>query len=234
MKTTAKLAALTLTGLMATGLTAPFMDSAEATGSHGGSTINSTTNNTIINNDTTNVIKPNIANGGAGGKGGMGGAGGAGGAGGNGFGGQGGNTGPVNLSSINNFEKPLPMGTPGFGFVPPSGDCGTGFYGSVGAPYVGLGGGKASQDSECLMLRGATATLNAGVATGDKGLQAIGLRSMSQLYPKYEQATQDVTGNLTKDCAEKAASISAALLANPTMNCGKDGKITVKVPAPKP
>lgn len=198
-------------------------------GGNSGPTINSTVNNTI-NNSMTKIDRPNTAtarggnataNGGMGGAGGMGGQGGA--------GGQAAGGSASNVLN-NNIEAPMPMGTPGFGFVAPSGDCGTGFHVSVGAPYVGLGGGKASQDSECLSLRAATAAMNAGVATGDKGMQAIGLRSMGRLYPAFEQSTQDVTTNLTKDCADKAANISAALLANPTMNCGKDGKITVKVP----
>jgi len=153
-----------------------------------------------------------------------------------GEGGQGGNsnssTGPVGLSNnnINNYDAPLPMGNAPTGFVAPSGDCGQGGYLSLGVPYVGLGGGSSSQDKDCLAQRGATATLNAGVATNDAGLKAIGLRTMSKLYPQYNEAVTDVTENLVKDCVAKAASISAALLANPTMNCTPDGKVTVQVP----
>ncbi|MBI4030804.1 MAG: hypothetical protein HY370_03945 [Proteobacteria bacterium] len=215
--------------IIAVALATVFAGSQAAFAGGGRTEINNTVNNSKTINETTNILRPNTATSSSHAYGGTGGQGGAGG---NGFGGQGGSTGPITNSMHNNIEAPMPMGVPGFGFVAPSGDCGTGGYLSLGVPYVGLGGGKASQDSECLTLRGATATLNAGVATGDKGLQAIGLRSIGKLYPKFEESTQDVTSNLTKECADKAASISAALLANPTLGC-KGDKVTVQVPAPK-
>ncbi|MCB9991395.1 MAG: hypothetical protein H6867_08455 [Rhodospirillales bacterium] len=143
-------------------------------------------------------------------------------AGGNVEGVQGGNVEGVQTGSINNnikYDAPKPIGNAPNVFIQPTGDCGSGWSLSVGAPYSALGFGKTGQDQICLSTNAALAVMNAGLVADDQGIIAVGLSTLTQIHPEFEAAVQYVSGNLTSECAAQAARISTVLLAQPKLDC---------------
>lgn len=184
-----------------------------------------------------NVVKINTggATGGAGGQGGQGGkatatGGSANAAGGNAAGGNatGGNaaggssnsasttgassSGGNNMSMNNTYKAPLPMGNVASTMIVPAGNCGSGYALNVSVPFVGIGGGKSSQDHFCLSQEAANTAINAGLVAKDTGMVASGLGALRKLHPEFDAAAHVVVANLKLSCAKKAGEISAMVL----------------------
>jgi hypothetical protein len=122
------------------------------------------------------------------------------------------NSGGNNMSMNNTYKAPLPMGNVASTMIVPTGNCGSGFALNVSVPFVGIGGGKTSQDHFCLSQEAANTAINAGLVAKDTGMVAAGLGGLRKLHPEFDAAAHEVVANLKKSCAKKAGEISAMVL----------------------
>lgn len=197
---------------------------------------NTVKNHTDVNNTNTNKTNVNIGNV-------SGGAGGAGGKGGNAdanahaTGGNAHATGGDSLSqsssgsTANNsfrFTQRAAAYAPA-AIVQPSGNCGSGWAMSLGTLTATGGVARTAQDQTCLATNAALMMVEQGLLRADKGVAAIGIATLNELYTEFGAAQEIVAANLVKRCWKEAGERSAVLLADKNLDCAAVERTRVRV-----
>jgi hypothetical protein len=107
---------------------------------------------------------------------------------------QGGNVGDINITEDHDYPTPIGIAPPVY--VQANGECGEGWSLSIGAPYMAVGGGKATQNTFCLSQKAAIAAMNAGIVKDDNGLLASGVKALRVLHEEFDIAVNTVANNI--------------------------------------